>query len=259
MHGTALQPVCSDGGLRSIPDLIELKSKCPQRAIFDRSMGALPVELTAMLIDRLSTTADPLLQWCLHLELDRRDVPPCLRGSRSDLPQDVFLTWLADVMWLANRMRGHKPLFTRWAGLFNKEPHTRSWHTTALWVYRGAHGRRGHYFARGLGLTEDQRHELQTMPTFKMQAERQLLRRLPEYHEQITAHALSHRDRSGVRTPTQIADRRTALLRLFLLAGRNQTKAAHYLELTTGEHITRQALSKQLDIITTATRLRKLK
>jgi hypothetical protein len=196
--------------------------------------------------------------WTLHLELDRREVPPCLRWpKRDDTPQMLFITWLADALWLAKRKPGHVPFYSRWRWFFKHRPAGEQWHKTALWVYRSGHGV-GHYHSRGLGLDDTDKQSLMTMVSNRMRGDREILKRLPELRDQIWLAATSTPDRSGRVTARDTADRRTELLRLFLLAGRNLTLAVHYLNLLTGEVLSRQTLTRQIERVEMATRLRLL-
>jgi hypothetical protein len=244
--------------VKFIPQLIEEKRGCPRAASFSEAVRGLPATATTSLIVHLGTTSDPLLLWARHLELDHRDIAPCLRWPQADnaAPQLAYITWLADIYWLAKRWPEHAPAYMRWRNLFHYAPAGVQWHRTARWVYRPH--KHPHYYARGLGLSDDQRQPLMTMQTNAMRADRQILKRLPDLQDAIRLYAEEHPDRSGRRSSTELAERRTRLLRLYLLAGRNQATTVRYLEQLTGEQITRQALRKQLASIEVATGVRLL-
>lgn len=245
-------------GIKAIPRLVDEKRGCPRAADFSRTVRGLPATPTTSLIVHVGTTTDPLLLWARHLELDRRGVAPCLRWPQADdaNPQLAYVTWLADLHWLAKRTPGHEPTYSRWRNLFRYTPASEQWHRTARWVYQPH--KHHHYYAKGLGLSDEQRQPLMTMQTNAIRADRQILRRLPELRNRIREHAEDHPDKAGIRSPADVAERRGRLLRLYLLAGRHQATAVRYLEQLTGERITRQSLRKQLEAVEMATRLRLL-
>lgn len=244
--------------VKSISQLINEQHSRPGVAVFASNVRSLPAAPTQSLILHVGTTMDPLLLWARHLELDRRDIPPCLRWPQADdaAPQLAFVTWLADVHWLAKRWPKHAPAYTRWRNLFHYAPASEQWHRTAWWVYRPH--KHHHYYARGLGLSDEQRQPLMTMQTNAMRADRNILKRLPDLRDAIRAYAEGRPDKSSQRSPAELTERRARLLRLYLLAGRSQVTAVRYLEQVTGERITRQALRKQLAVIEVATNVRLL-
>jgi hypothetical protein len=242
--------------VKSIPKLIEEKRGCPRAAAFLEAVRGLPKTPTPALIVHVGTSTDPLLLWARHLELDQRGIAPCLRWPQADdaAPQLAFVTWLADVHWLAKRWPTHATAYARWRNLFRYMPATEQWHRTARWVYRPH--KHHHYYAKGLGLSDEQRQPLMTMQTNAMRSDRNILKRLPDLRDAIRAYAEERPDKSSRRSPAELAERRARILRLYLLAGRSQVAAVRYLEQLTGERITRQALRKQLAAIQVATNVR---
>jgi hypothetical protein len=162
------------------------------------------------------------------------------------------------VLWLCKRKPHHRPLYERWSGLFKHGPGSTQWHRTAHWVYGQGH-RAGYYYAKGLGLDDRDRQPMRTMLSARMRADRETLRRLPDLRERIWLHATRRPDRAGKVTASEIADRRTEMLRLFLLSDRNRALAATYYGLLYGKAISRQALSRQLEAVEEATGLKSLK
>jgi hypothetical protein len=248
----------NEGAVRSVPDLVAARKSSGQADAFVEAVQSLRAQDTRALRQRLATVEDSLLLWVLHLELDKRGVPPCLRGPRRDeSPQLLFVTWLADVYHLAKRNPAHRPYYTRWRGLFENAVASDRWHSVAIWVYRAGHAV-GHYHAKGLGLSDADRQPLVTMPTDPMRRNAETLKRLPAIRDRLWLHASQHRDRSGTYTTDQIADRRVELLRVFLLAGRSLTRACDYYRLLWGKSLSRQALTRQLEAIELATGMRTL-
>lgn len=244
---------------QSVSELVAQRRRSPSRGSFIASVQSLRQASTRDLLHRLRSIEDPLAFWVLHLELDKRDVPPCLRWPRRDeTPQLVFLSWLADVYWLARRYPDHVPLYSRWKGLFVHKPASCQWHKTAIWVFKLRHSA-SYLHAKGLGLSDEQRQPLMTMVSNAMRGDRDVIKRLPQLRDRIREHAADNRDKSGRVTTEDITERRVELLRLFLLAGRNRTRTAEYVELLGGQKISRQSVTRQLEAIEAATRLRLLK
>ena len=115
----------------SVPSLINAKSHSCDLQRFGRVVSSIGAQTTQTLIVRLQTTADALTLWVLHLELDKRDIPPCLRWpANGDTPQTEFITLLADLLWVTKRHPGHKTLFRGWRGAFSHTPAMAEWHKT---------------------------------------------------------------------------------------------------------------------------------
>lgn len=226
---------------------------------FKGAVAVLPSRSTQELLSRIETTDDPLMLWALHLALDSRNVPPCLRTPyRDEHPQLGYVTWLADMHWLRKRHPHHKPLYGRWCNLFTHAPASESWHKVAHWIYMQSRGKSAYYFSKGLALTDQQRQPLAVLISYQMRADRQLLKALPAYREKLLAHAVNHRDRSGRLSAQQIADGRTETLRVYLLAGRSKADTAAWLHRLGGMAITRQAVANRIRDIQAVTGLKKL-
>lgn len=216
----------------------------------------------SVLLETIKETESPLLLWAAHEALLSREVPPCLRHRRDETSQMVFITWLADLSWLAHRYPKHKPFKTRWRHVFPR-PSTgeerNAWHEEAFRIYGSSKKPIGFYHATGLGLTDEMMQPLQTMRNNSIRRNWDTIRRLPEYRGKILEHVKTQRpDKAGKWTPDKIADRRVELLRVYLLAGKSQTRAVAYLRLLTGEVLSRQAYAEHLREIREATGLRSL-
>lgn len=98
-----------------------------------------------------------------------------------------------------------------------------------------------------------------TMVSNSMRGDRDVIKRLPQLRDRIRVHASANRDKSGRVGTEEITERRVELLRLFLLAGRNRSRTAEYVKVLTGQKISRQAVTRHLEAIEAATRMRLLK
>lgn len=104
VEGAPPDPIPYDDGLRTVVDLKTslTLSKDPNGSFFIQSaLKSIRTQEIRSLQIRLSTTEEPIVSWALHVELDRRGVPPCLRlrlpeGSRTR--QHSFLETLADLL-----------------------------------------------------------------------------------------------------------------------------------------------------------------
>ena len=241
----------SDERPLSVPQLIKHKKSTPleQLAAFKSALKTLPNLSVQELLAKLAQIDDPLLLWAIHLRLDRLDIPPCLRWpKRTDTPQEAYVTWLADILWFTKRNSTHQPFFKRWNGLFSNTPGTDKWHAVAHWVYHSGH-QASYYHAMGIGLSDADRQPLMTMISKSMRSDRAVLQRLPDLRQRIWIHAMHHPDRSGMHTPSDIADRRATLLRMYLLAGRSQALAVRLYRCLTGKEISRQSIARHLELI----------
>jgi hypothetical protein len=244
--------------VKGIPELIQEQRTDPNLALFKASASGIAVDTIPGLIARIQTTMNPLTLWLIHLDLDRRGVPPGLRWpARLDHPQMRYITWLADILWLRRRYPSHPTSYNRWRGLFIYRPHCVQWHQTALWVHSskaaGQHGQ-GHYFARGLGLTDDQRQEVMTVPTNTMRANRKLLVSLPDFKLKMTRYlAARPPDKSGTWSAQDVAERLSVVLKTNLLANRNKTRGCAYYEFLVGVKVARQTYVRLLHRLTFAT------
>lgn len=249
-----LRPCPALEAIKSITQLIGEKGLAGDLGRFAGAHKVLQSATSQTLIVRLESTADPLLLWALHLELDKRDIPPCLRWPVNDAnEQAVFITFSADLLWFCKRNSGHLPRFRGWRGLFKNAPASAKWHATAhrQFIFISPRYSMSHWCSKGLSLTEAQRQDLMMLPTGGMVADRRQLQpaKFAETRQRLFAHAVAHPDRSSQRSSEDVANRRVGLWRLFLLSGRNQTATATHWHRLTGETLTRQAVAKQLAIV----------
>jgi len=247
---------------RSIPFLLDARMQAgdlPLLQSMKREIATSPIKVN---LQRVQLTDDPAIHWFAHEALQKDGVPPCLRGNkRNERPQLLYQCWLADVLWLTQKHTGHDTSYSRWRNIFvleNTAASRAQWHKVCIWIYLS--GRTpGYYHSNGLGLTDSMMQPLVTMRSNASLRNSMTLRRLPELRELILAEAAKQpADKAGRWTADQIADRRVQLLRVFLLAGKNRTLAAEYHRILTGEVISRQALTKQLEATRAATKMRKL-
>lgn len=235
----------------SISYLIDRHRRTPAGERLRTLVAALPNMDTRTLIVRLHTTEDPLVLWAIHLALDRRNIAPAFRWPANDMnEQSEYITWSADLLWHCRRHPGHKTRFRTWQGLFRKAPNSPEWHARAhrhfLFVY--PRYSIAHWCSKGLDLSTQHRALLMTMPTNAMVADRRALEpaRFAETHRLLVESAMQRPDKSGQRTSHDIAGRRAAMWRTFILACRNYTVANDYWTRITGEQLTRQAFTKQV-------------
>ncbi|MCV2358636.1 hypothetical protein LNV08_06560 [Paucibacter sp. TC2R-5] len=246
----------------SVPQLKAIRgsSSASATADFKRRTDTLATDATQTLVVRVETAADPLVLWALHLELDKRDVPPCVRwpANEGDGGQLEFITFLADLLWICKRNPGHITNFRGWRGAFKHSPDSEAWHAIAhrqyIWLIK--RGSLSHQCAKGLALVDGQRLDLMVLQTNSMQAERRKLqtREFEVIRVALQRHALLKPDRSKRMTPTKSAERRAKVWRVYLLSGRRQTAMAANWRLLTGETVSRQALMKT--VVTVASVLR---
>jgi hypothetical protein len=243
-------------GVHSIARLTAEKAASGDLARFKKLLAALRTTDTPTLILRIATTTDPLMLWALHGTLDKRGIAPCLRWPKNDsTPQMVFITWLADVQWLARHNPAHRAKFKSWQRLFIEAPDSPAWREKAYWIFAGMYERQNlsSYGTRGLGLDAAQRQPLMLFPTASMVKARLELQpeRAAEIREQLYSYSIEHPDKSGLHTPEVIAGRREALWRVFILSGRSPTATARNWHLLTGKAQTREAIWQQIATIKT--------
>jgi len=248
-HGHPSAPLLA---VNSISSLIAARRGTPEGARLRSRIGALPNIDTRSLIVRLHTTDDPLLTWAIHLVLDGRDVPPAFRWPANERDeQALYVTWSADLYWFCRRHLDHQARFRTWQGLFRKVPGSPEWHARAYrhFVFVQPRYSIAHWCSKGLDLTEQHRAMLMTMPTNAMRADRRGLdsERFAETHRLLVESAVQRPDKSGQRTPHDIAGRRVAMWRTFILACRNYTVANEQWTRITREQLTRQAFTKQVN------------
>lgn len=232
-------------------------SSASYAASFKRRTDSLLTDTVQNLVVRLATATDPLVLWAIHLELDARNVPPCIRwpANEGDGGQLEFITFLADLLWICKRNPEHIAGFKSARSVFRQVPDSHDWHVAAHRLYEYAywigHGAVSNIGARALALVDRQRQDLMTLQTKPMRADRYQLqpREFEVTRERLLSHALEKPDRSGKVTPKDSAERRAKLWRVFVLSGSNQTATVKHWQALTGETMTRQAVSKQLEII----------
>jgi hypothetical protein len=244
--------------LKSVPQLLtERQSNAAAWAFYQAAAADIPQQQTATLVARIVTATDPLLLWLVHEELDRREVPPAFRWPMNQQSaQAEFITWLADIHWFTRRKTNHRPAYKNWQRWFGNV--SDAWHASALRAYSFAfkRGSGGTYFAKGLALTERDRQDLMTMKTKGQIARLRPLRKFgQEYRRAILDHATAKPDRAGVKTPEEVAKRRYAIWKLYVLADESETSAARQYHKLYGEVIARQNLGKQVELAQQAWRL----
>lgn len=246
--------------IASISELIAEKRSSPELPSLRARLTTVPQASTSALVLRLETTTDPLTLWAVHLELDRRGVPPALRWPANEMnEQALYITWTADLYWFCRRHPGHRARFRGWQGLFRHAPASRAWHATAHrnFVYVQPRYSLAHWCSKGLALADADRAELMTLPTNQMRADRRMLEppRFAALHQQLLEAALLKPDKAGRRAAHEVAARRSAMLRAFVLSGRSYTRAAQHWGALAGEQVTRQAFAKQVQAAHEALRL----
>ena len=218
-----------------------------EAAVLARIPEATPWELLRL----VNTTHRPGALWAAHVALDAHGIPPCVRPTPEGIENHhraAFITILADLLWIATRHPGHKPQLQRMRGVL-RQPDTPQWHRAALWAFQHCKGQPG-LLARRLALTDAQRAQTATMPTRNEANRRRALPdQLEAIREKLLDHALDHPDKSGRMTPDALADKRTKLLRLFLLLGRDRKALHAYSCQVDGVTTTLRALELQLDAI----------
>lgn len=205
------------------------------------------------LLARLPTASSPLRAWIIHNELTNRRIAPVLRGDVDyGEPQMDLVRFVADIKWLQTTARV-QPLAASWRRIWAYPVGDRRWHEGVFRIWRAAYlgNRVAHYIAQGLGLDTHQRQQLLTLPTQAQAKERQQLRgeALAQLRDKIYMHALSKPDKSGKRSPEQVTEMRIQLWAVHVKCGRSPSVTAAALTTIRGERITRQAVSKQLEII----------
>lgn len=234
----------------SVPGLVDRKRGQADTPRLRVAIADLPRWRTGDLLPRFETVSEPVMLWALHLEANRRGVPPVLRWPPSELgPQGDFLDLAADVKWLQAEAPFHRATFRGWRSVLCQSPGSDAWHDHVHRQFLFAYPRSLSFIAsKGLGLVDDQRQVLLSMPTASMARDRAALsgRAFADLGARLLDHAYRHPDRSGLRTPEQIVNRRVRLYRIHVLAGRSPSRTAIQWQTITGESITRQAVAKQV-------------
>jgi hypothetical protein len=249
--GALLAPFSSPAVV-SVPMLLASPVDRARRRVL---IANIPAASTETLILRLATTEDPMVLWALHLALDNRDVPPCLRWPRNDSTEQAeFITLLADLLWLCRRLPpGHAAKYRGWRRLFDHSPNSTAWHASAhrQYLFISARGSLSHWCAEGMNLADGDRANLMMLPTSAMRTARQRLQpaALADVEAKLIEEAQRHPDKSGTHPPHAIATRRLRMWRLFVLSGELPTLTARRWSLLTGETLTRQAIAKQAGVV----------
>lgn len=240
-----------EADVRSIPALIEAKRAAADRQGFLDRVRALPTWTTLDLLPRLETATDPLMLWALHVELDKRNIPPCIRFPGHQLgPQGDYVTLAADVLWHHKRHPGHKPLYRGWTSVLSAPICREKWHMNLYRQFLFAYPRGLAYLvSKGLALTTEHRQLLASVPTTAMVKIRAALEgeAFTSKLDQLTKHATAHPDRTGKHKPGDIGRRRAQLYRVHALSGKSPTRTAELWHRLTGEKLSRQVVSRQIE------------
>lgn len=238
--------------VRSIPALIENKRSAEDALRFKDQVLNLPNWKTRDILPRLETTKDPLMLWVLHLELNKREIPPSLRFPSHQLgPQGDYIDLAADVFWLMSQHPNHQATFRGWRNTLKTPRGTPEWHEHLYRQFLFTYPRgMAHLASKGLGLTDQQRGELLSVPTKRMARDRAAFEaaRCGELFESLHQFAIAHPDKSGIRRPTEIAQRRLGIYRTFVLSGRAPTTATKNWNRLSGEIVSRQAFMSQVKL-----------
>lgn len=248
------RPAALDCNAESIARLTDKKRVSNGLDALTRITQGIPLQNTATLIARIETASDALVLWAIHLELDRRGIPPALRWpANTDTPTMHFVTWLADVHWIHTRNSDHQPKFRGWKRLFLNTPNTLAWLERAYQMFAAVYGRRSlaHIGSVGLALTATQRQPLMLFPTNQMVTDREALHLDAQSERLIRLESYSrqHPDKSGKLAAHDIAHRRARMFRVHLLSGFSSAVTAKNWSLLSLERMTRQAVDKQIAII----------
>lgn len=223
---------------------------------FQESVQALQLVDTPTLIARIETTADPLMLWEIHLNLEHRGILPAYRYPRNDsTDQSRFVNWLADVSSHTRRYRATKEVHKNWKRLFASVDD--SWHTTArnVYVFGWRRSCKAGYYATRLALSDVHRHDLMTMKTGTQVARQRQLHQANEMRHAITSHAIANAGRLAKgRLPTDTTRDRLRIWKMFLLAGKSPTIAAEMFTTIYCEKMTRQKVQKQMMAVNQAWR-----
>lgn len=240
-----------EADVRSVPALVEAKRSAVDALRFRTQVREMANWTTVDLLPRLETTQDPLMLWALHLELERRDIPPCLRIPMHSLgPQGDYITLVADLLWFQKRNPKHQAVFRGWRDVLRARLCSAQWHQHVYRQFLYNYPRGLSYMAaKGLGLMEAQRQQLLSMPTSRMARERMGVQgdAFARLIDKLQQHALAHPDRAGKHPPHVVALRRARLLRCHVMSGSSPTLTAEYWRRMTGEKLSRQAISAHVE------------
>lgn len=240
-----------EADVRSIPALVDAKRAAADREAFRDRVAALKGWATLDLLPRLETTTDPLMLWALHVELDKRKIPPCIRFPGHQLgPQGDYITLAADVLWHHKRHPGHKALYRGWESVLTAPLCRIKWHENLYRQFLFTYPRGMAYLvSKGLALTTEHRQQLAAVPTTSMVKVRAAFEgeAWTGKLEQLVKHATEHPDKTGKRKPDDIARRRALLYRVHALSGKSPTRTAELWHLLSGEELSRQTVSRQIE------------
>jgi hypothetical protein len=238
----------------SLACLTERKKASNEYARWREKVAQLSSIDTRTLILKVGTAQDPLTLWFMHVELDQRNIAPCLRWPANwESPQMEMISWMADLLWFVKRNPHHRAKFRAWQRLLREVPASDQWLETAYRIFIAMYMRQNvsSYTARGLALEHVQRYDLMMLPTSRMRTARLELQ--PSAFEQTRAklltYAFDHPDKSGVHKPDTLAKRRASLWRVHVLSGKNAAETARSWAALTGEGTSRQVVARQIATI----------
>lgn len=243
--------------IHSVAYLLAQKKASGDLDRWKRVIAALPGLDSQTLILKVCAADDALTLWALHVHLDKRGVAPCLRWpGNTTTSQMRFITWAADLFWFARRNLGHSAKFQSWQRLLQDEPGSAQWLEKAYRIFAAMYGRQNvsSYTARGLALAHEQRQPLMTLPTSRMVTARAELQptAFADITHRLLSRSMARRDKSGLRSPEAVANRRSRLWQVHVLSVKRPTETARNWTLLTSETITRQVISRHIDAIQTA-------
>lgn len=245
--------------VRSIPTLIQAKRSAHDALRFKYQVQVLPDWKTTHLLPRLETTLDPLMLWAIHLELDKREIPPCLRIPSNQLgPQGDYINLTADLFWFQRKHPDHRPTFRGWRNTLNASTGSSTWHEHIYRQFLFTYPRgMAHLVSKGLALTEKQRQQLLSVPTTRMTRDRAYVegKQFTNLLSRLITYSTMHPDKAGTHPPEVIARRKAYIYRTHLITGRSATRTAEYWQRITGEHISRQAIAAHIERANKALRL----
>ena len=132
-------------------------------------------------------------------------------------------------------------------------PGSAAWLEKAYWQYVHSLGgmKISKHGAKGLALSLEHRRSLLAFPTTAMVRKRHQIgaRNFEVIRARLESHAVANPDRSGVHQPGAIAQRRASLWRVYVLTRGSFAEVARNWQALTGQVLSRQAISKQIGII----------
>jgi hypothetical protein len=258
MHAPSTPLLDADAGRESIHGIPFLKAARTAHTArwraFQDSVKDLLVADTATLIARIETTADPLMLWEIHLNLEHRGIPPAYRYPKNNsTDQALFITWLADVHWHTRRYRATKDVHKNWKRLFTVVDD--SWHITArnVYVFGWQLSCKPGYYATRLALDDSHRLNLMTMKTVRQAARQRQLYQVNEMRHAIASHATANAGRlSKDRRPADTTRDRCRIWKTYVIADKSPTTTACMFRAIYGEKMTRQKVQKQIAAVNQA-------